>query len=187
MRVRVALDVGAPVGHLLDLLPGQGVRGLSDDVRIDEQRERKVAPLHLRKDLGVGAAPAVVDGDDDGARRQRGAHAGGVLPRLLQRDDVVAGHREVAHLLAELLAADLHARVVRRLDDVIAEDRRTAVVRVRERSDGDAKEKRRGLDRPGGHGNEVSPHLQLEYPTEDDAIVAGAHSVRPIIGIALPS
>jgi hypothetical protein len=123
MSEGVALDVDPGVGHLADLLPRQRVRGLADDVRINEDRERKFALLQLREGLGVGAAPAVVDGDDHRVLRQRGALAGHVLVDVAQRHDVVAGHLQVAELLAERLAVDVHPRRRRRLDDVVAEHR----------------------------------------------------------------
>ena len=70
MRKRMALDVRAGGGHLFDLFPRERVRRHADDFRIDEQRERKMPFLQLRKRLAIRAAPAVVDRDRDGVLRQ---------------------------------------------------------------------------------------------------------------------
>src|SRR5712691_2380199 len=122
MRKRMALDVRAGVGHLPDLLPRKGVDRLPDDFGIDEDGEREMFPLELRKRLGVRASPAVIDRDGDGILRQRWPLPGYVLIDFLQRNDGVPGHRQIAHLLTEDVAADLHPGVLRRLNDVIAED-----------------------------------------------------------------
>ena len=131
MRERVALDVDAGIRHFFDLLPRQRVSGLSDDLRINENGERKFAFLQLGKRLGVGRAPSVIDRDHDRVLRNRLALAGHVIAELLQRDDVISGHGQIAHLLMKRLATDLHPRILRRFDDVIAEDRRSRSVFTR--------------------------------------------------------
>ena len=127
MGVRVAFNVHTRLCHFSDLLPGQRVRRLPDDLRINEYRERKMALLQLGEGLGEGAAPAVVDRDRDRILRQRGALSRRELVDVSERNDRVIGHRQIAHLLPECLARDLHARILRRLDDVVAEHRRAEV------------------------------------------------------------
>jgi hypothetical protein len=68
---------------------------------------------------------------------------------MTERDDVVAGHLQIAEMLAEHVARDLHARRGGSLHDVVAEHRRggmlvAAFASRRSRGGGDEKEKNRG-------------------------------------------
>src|SRR5437016_8373688 len=117
MGLGMALDVHAAIGHLFHLLPRESVGGLADDLRINEYGERKMALLQLREGFGVGAAPAVIDRDRHRVFWQTLTLAGGVLVNVAQRHDCVTGHRQISHLLAEDLAADLHPRIARRSEE----------------------------------------------------------------------
>jgi len=146
------------------------VRAAADDLRIDEERPRQLAALQLREDVGVRAEPAVVDGDDDGLRRQRVAAAFQEIDELGERDDVVVVLLEVIELVAELLgrrgvAELLLGRIrgrgpprnggVRRrgVDLVVAEDRRD---RRLDGGEGQGEEQREYQGAEAGHPTSIS-------------------------------
>src|SRR5205085_1867301 len=157
MRERVTLDVDARICHLANLLPRECIRSLSDDVRINEYRERKSALLQLRKRLGIRAAPSIIECDHDRIARKRSALAQRVLVDMTKRDDGVAGHLEIAQMLAKRVSRHEHAWRRRTLDDVIAEDRRARRIGgvpmrccIRSDREGDEEEDRKRAPRDHG-------------------------------------
>ncbi len=109
VRLRMRLDIDqARGGELLQLRPAQGVAAGADEVGVDEQRGWKSVLAQQRQRVAVRGLVAVVDGQDDGAPRQR-LLAGEEAGQVGKTDHAVVVARQPIELRGEVARRHDHA------------------------------------------------------------------------------